>query len=140
MASLPEVKQYLAHWFQLGKKVYILNGDTALLPSKVFHDINYTAEFDRCWELILAQHSGDCYLEGTSQTIAELLTPAWDIVHCARCNMPIPLVVAGITSESCPCINLPNWPNTEVPSPISPVDVRSKLVNIQERLDRQYQS
>jgi hypothetical protein len=137
MASLAEVKQYLAHWFQLGKKVYVRNGDEALLPRRIFHDMDYSDEFDRCWELILAPDSGDCYLEGTSQTIAELLTPIWDVVGCARCQMPIPLSIAYIPTESCPCADLLSWPNTELPSPVSPTAVRSKLSNLQDRLEQQ---
>jgi hypothetical protein len=136
MASIPEVKQYLAHWFQLGKKVYIRNGDIALLPSRIFHHMNYSPEFDRCWDLLVADRSGDCYLEGTNQTIAQLLSPMWELVDCARCNMPIPLLIAGIAAENCPCVNLPNWPNTEIPAPISHVAVRSKLVDMQDRLGR----
>jgi hypothetical protein len=137
MASFTEVKEYLAHWFQLGKKVYIDNGDTELLPQHIFHNMDYSAEFERCWELILADQSGNCYLEGTSQTIAQLLTPSWDLVDCARCNMPIPLPVAGIPAENCSCEDLPNWPNHDLPSPISPIAVRSKLIDLQNRLDRQ---
>jgi hypothetical protein len=137
MASLAEVKEYLAHWFQLGKKVYINNGDTELLPQHIFHNMDYSAEFERCWELVLSDRSGDCYLEGTSQTIAELLTPSWDLVDCARCSMPIPLPVAGIPAESCACVDLPNWPNDEIPSPISSVAVRSRLVDMQNRLNQQ---
>jgi hypothetical protein len=127
MASLLEVKQYLAHWFQLGKKVYVHNGDLGLLPSKIFHDTHYSAEFERCWDLILSDRSGDCYLEDTCQTIDELLTPQWDLVNCARCSMPIALQIAGISHESCPCFNLPQ-------SPRSQLAVRSKLADIQDRL------
>jgi hypothetical protein len=104
MASLLEVKQYLAHWFQLGKKVYVRNGDLGLLPDKIFHDTHYSAEFDRYWDLIISDRSGECYLEDTCQTIDELLTPEWDLVDCARCSMPIPLRIAGIPQESCPCL------------------------------------
>ena len=136
MASALQVKQYLAHWFQLGRKVYTYNGNKTLLPSKIFYDMDYSTEFEQCWDLILSARSGDCYLEDTSQTIDQLLTPQWDLVDCARCNMLIPLQVAGIPPEHCPCINLPHWPNTEVPTPRLPVAVRSKLTNMQERLDR----
>jgi hypothetical protein len=31
---------------------------------------------------------------------------------------------------------LPSWPNNELPSPISPTQIQSKLINIKERLDR----
>ncbi|AFY95844.1 hypothetical protein [Chamaesiphon minutus] len=136
MASALEVKQYLAHWFQLGRKVYIHNGNQALLPSRVFSSMDYSMEFEQCWDLILSARSGECYLEDTSQTIAELLTPQWELVDCARCSMLIPLQVAGIPSEHCPCINLPHWPNLDVPTPRLPVAVRSKLTNMQERLER----
>jgi hypothetical protein len=136
MASSTEVKQYLAHWFQLGKKVYVRNGDTALLPSRIFHNMDYSAEFERCWTEIIADRSGDCFLEGTSQTIAELLTPAWELVDCARCSMPIPLLITGIPAENCSCADLPNWPSTEVPTPNSPLAMRSKLVDLQDRLSR----
>jgi hypothetical protein len=134
MASLLEVKQYLAHWFQLGRKVYVNNGDLAVLPTKIFSNTNYSTEFDRCWNLILADRSGDCYLEDTTQTIDELLTPKWDLVNCARCSMLVPLRVAGIPPENCPCVNLPHWPNHELPLPISQVVLHSKLASIQERL------
>jgi hypothetical protein len=136
MASPVEVKQYLAHWFQLGKKVYIRNGDTALLPSRIFSNMDYSAEFEQCWAEIIADRSGDCFLEGTSQTIAELLTPTWELVDCARCSMPIPLLITGIPAESCSCADLPSWPNTEVPTPNSPVAMRSKLAELQNRLGR----
>ncbi len=135
MASLLEVKQYLAHWFQLGRKVYIHNGDTSLLPSRVFQDMQYSAEFDRCWDTIVSARSGDCYLEDTTQTISELLSAKWEVVDCARCSMPVPLPVTGaMFVEGCPCINLPHWPNNEVPAPIARTVVGSKLSDIQQRL------
>jgi hypothetical protein len=137
MASLLQVKQYLAHWIQLGKKIQIRNGDFALLPSRVCDDTNDSAEFERLWKLILSSQSGDCYLEGTTQTIDELLTAKWDLVDCARCGMLIPLLAMGMPPENCPCVDLPHWPNTEVPSPISRVAVRSKLADLQHRLGLQ---
>ncbi len=136
MASQLEVKKYLAHWFQLGKKVYVRNGDFTMLPSKIFNDTDYSAEFDRCWKLISSDVSGDCYLEDTTQTIDDLLSPSWEVVDCARCAMPIPLKVAGISTESCPCVNLSHWPNNTVPVPIARELVTSKMVDIHHRLDR----
>jgi hypothetical protein len=135
MASLPEVKQYLAHWFQLGRKVYVRNGDVAVLPSRVFQDMEYSAEFDRCWELVTSAHSGDCYLEDTTQTIAELLSSKWDVVDCVRCNMPVPLpVVSVVVNDGCPCINISHWPNDAMPAPIARSVVGSKLQALQQRL------
>lgn len=36
MATKQEVKEYLAYWFQLGKKVVVGNGKATFLPQPVF--------------------------------------------------------------------------------------------------------
>ncbi len=135
MASVPEVKQYLAQWFQLGRKVYLDNGKVALLPHQVFHELGYSAEFEQCWQAI-SSTQGDCYLEDTTQTIADLLTSEWEIVECARCRMPVYLPVVGTTTEACPCHNLPQWPNDELPAPLSRAVVGAKQLQLQQRLAR----
>ncbi|MBD2094152.1 hypothetical protein H6F90_03170 [Trichocoleus sp. FACHB-591] len=134
MASEQQVRQYLAYWFQLGKKVVIDNGQTALLPEPVIQGDRYSQEFEDCWQLVRAPESGDCHLEGTHQTIAELLSPAWDIMGCARCSMPVPLPIIGTPDLECPCIDLPNWPNMEVPLPRAPISSQSRLIEIRDRL------
>ncbi|MCL1475234.1 hypothetical protein [Argonema antarcticum] len=134
MASENEVKQYLAYWFQLGKKVLIRNGQETLLPKKVIQGASYSDEFERCWQQIISPDSGECYLEGTDETIAELLAPAWDMIDCARCSMPIPVRNAGMPPEACPCFDLSGWPNTEAPSPRSPIDTQAHLTQIRDRL------
>lgn len=134
MASEEQVKQYLAYWFQLGKKVAIRNGKETLLPKSVLQSDHYSQDFENCWQLILSPESGDCYLEGTKETIAQLLTPSWDVSPCARCAMPVPVRHVGMPPELCPCNNLPNWPNTELPAPRSPVDSQARLSQIRERL------
>lgn len=134
MASQHQVRQYLAYWFQLGKKVFVRNGSVALLPKPVVAGDRYSQEFEDCWQEIMAPDSGDCYLEATRETIAELLTPAWEIESCARCAMPIPLRRAGMPPENCPCFNLENWPDNETPQPRSPIDSRTHLINICNRL------
>ncbi|HBE21080.1 MAG TPA: hypothetical protein DDW51_26645, partial [Cyanobacteria bacterium UBA11367] len=96
MASAQEVKRYLAYWFQLGKKVVVRNGQTTLLPENVVVGNGYSDEFEQIWQYILSCDSGDCYLEGTCQTIADLLTSKWDIEACARCQMPVPLFNVGL--------------------------------------------
>ena len=80
MASKTEVKKYLAHWFQLGKKVFINNGAASLQPQKVIDGESYSDDFEECWQKVISPSSGECYLEGTQQTIAELLSPGWDMV------------------------------------------------------------
>ena len=134
MASEEKVKQYLAYWFQLGKKVLLRNGQETMLPKTVIEGDRYSREFESCWQHILESQTGDCYLEGTEQSIQQLLSPAWDITSCARCAMPVPTVSLGLPSPSCPCFDLPNWPNLELPQPRSPIDNSALLSKIKERL------
>ncbi|MBD2504440.1 hypothetical protein [Anabaena azotica] len=133
MATKEEVKRYLAYWFQLGKKVVIGSEETRLLPQPVFQGDRYSQAFEDCWQRILSS-SGDSYLDGTEETIAELLTPAWDMVDCSRCSMPVPLRNMGMPPVSCPCVNLPGWPNTELPGPRCPINNQEQLMAIRNRL------
>ena len=134
MASEQNVRQYLAYWFQLGKKVFIRNGQESLKPSSVIAGDRYSAEFEDCWQIVRSPESGDCYLEGTDQTIAELLSPEWEINGCARCEMPIPSRAIGMPPDNCPCFDLPGWPDTEKPQPRSPISSQTLLAQIRDRL------
>lgn len=134
MASEQEVRRYLAYWFQLGKKVLMDYSSKAILPQPVIRGDRYSEEFEDCWRQIIAPNSGNCYLEGTQETVAQLLTPAWDLESCARCDMPLAVRSVGMPPLSCPCDDLSNWPNTEVPAPRSPVNSQAQLSNIRQRL------
>lgn len=134
MASAQQVKQYLAHWFQLGKCVWVRNGQEAIRPSSVLQGNRYSPEFEACWQRLLDPQSGDCYLEGTEQTIQELLSPEWTVMSCARCTMPIPMQERGTGALVCPCNDLPSWPNFDVPLPRLPVNNAHHLRNICERV------
>jgi len=136
MASEEQVRQYIAYWFQLGKKVLIHNGEESLLPSKVIQGDRYSEEFEECWRRMTDLKSGDCYLDGTQETIAQLLTPAWDVNPCGRCSMPIPLKNLGLPALNCPCYDLADWPNFESPLPRSPVHTQTHLNGIINRLIR----
>ncbi|MEG4942360.1 hypothetical protein [Microcoleus sp. F4-D5] len=136
MASESEVRKYIAYWFQLGKKVFIRNGSEALLPESVIAGDRYSSEFEDCWQKIISPDSGDCYLQGTNETISQLLTPAWEISPCARCAMPVVFQQTGMPPESCPCDDLANWPDTEIPQPRSPVSNQLQLSGIRDRLKR----
>lgn len=103
MASAQEVRQYLAYWFQLGKRVVIRNGQESLLPQPVFQGDRYSQAFENCWQILTSPESGDCYLDGTQETIAELLTSEWVINPCARCTMPIPVRDRAMFPAS-PCV------------------------------------
>lgn len=134
MAASAQVRQYLAYWFQLGKKLLIHGGKEALLPQPVIQGDRYSDAFEACWQRVTSAEAGDCYLEGTHQTIAELLSPAWEINPCARCAMPVPLPNLGVQSLDCPCSDLSFWPDTSMPLPRSPVNSQVQLAQIRDRL------
>lgn len=134
MASSTEVKTYLAHWFQLGKKLIWRNGEAEFLPEKIIQGDRFTTEFETCWSKIMSVNGQDCYLVGGEATIQELLTPAWTIDQCARCAMPVPMIEMGTQSLECACNDLDNWPNTELPAPRPPISSQGALGSISERL------
>jgi hypothetical protein len=138
MASLHQVRIYLAYWFQLGKKVWLPHSQEAILPQPVIDGDRYSQEFETCWQKILDQQGKDCYLEGTNQTIEQLLSPLWEITPCARCDMPVPLLKLGVASLDCPCNDLNNWPNSELPTPRQPISNKPYLNSIQARLKRPF--
>lgn len=133
MATPEQVKKYLAYWFQVGKPVICPKGDRRILPQEVVIGDRYTQEFEQYWQELLQPQNRDCYLVGTDQTIAALLSSRWTIDACSRCAMPIPVDELGIT-VGCPCFDLESWPNNEIPLPRAPVDVRNHLSLIRERL------
>ncbi|AKG22501.1 hypothetical protein [Calothrix sp. 336/3] len=134
MANKNDVKKYLAYWFQIGKGVVVSHGKATLKPLKIIDGDRYSDEFEACWQKIIFDYKGNCYLEGTHQTVAELLSPQWEIFACARCTMPVPLPTLGISGAPCPCNDLPDWPNTELPLPHCPVDSQDCLQKIRDRL------
>ncbi|MDJ0508936.1 MAG: hypothetical protein QNJ64_06755 [Crocosphaera sp.] len=138
MASDEQVKKYLAHWFQLGKSVICPKRQETIRPQEIFQGHRYSAEFEKCWEKIV-HIEGDCYLEGTEQTIKQLLTPAWEIIDCPRCELPIPMTVAGVSSPVCTCFDLSGWPNNELPCPRLPANTNTHLHRLRRRLQDQQQ-
>jgi hypothetical protein len=139
MATEQDVKTYLAYWFQLGKKVIVGNGRASLLPEPVLKGDRYSHEFESCWQEIHSQ-AAECYLEGTDESIGELLTPAWEMLPCGRCNMPIAIKNLGMPALFCPCNTLPTWPNTELPLPRSPISTQEQLKIIRDRLGQKLPS
>ncbi|HEY9907392.1 MAG TPA: hypothetical protein V6D18_07250 [Thermosynechococcaceae cyanobacterium] len=133
MASDQQLKQYLAYWAQLGKPIVDHAGQEKLLPSSVIQGDRYSQEFEDCWEQVIARPNA-YHLEGTSETIGELRSPSWEINPCSRCAMPVPIKQVGIQALECPCIDLPGWPNTELPQPREPISSRTSLSQIRDRL------
>jgi hypothetical protein len=134
MASSTEVKKYLAYWFQLGKKMIIPSRNISLSPSKIISANRYSVEFEDCWTLVADEKTGDCYLEGTIQSIQELLSPKWEISSCARCEMPVPIIQLGVQNGDCVCSDVEGWPNNDLPKPRTPVNNKGKLIEIQKSL------
>ncbi|WAL62683.1 hypothetical protein [Thermocoleostomius sinensis] len=134
MASSDQVKRYLAYWFQLGKPLVLNDGQETLLPQPVLQNNHYSPEFEACWNRVLEFDGHRCYLEGTSQSIHELLSSQWEIESCARCAMPVPMVSLGAQTLDCPCNDLNTWPNNELPQPRSPIDSQAQLNQIRDRL------
>lgn len=137
MANEQAVRQYLAYWFQAGKRLVMKGGRDSYAPRLVFQGNNYSPDFESCWEYLTSSASGECYLEGTEQSIQELLSNRWEVLLCARCDMPIPMVVAGVMPAECPCTDLPTWPNNDIPKPHSPINTTAHLTHIRNRLMRQ---
>jgi hypothetical protein len=135
MASMTQVKQYLAYWFQLGKKLILSKSNRTILPSQVYQGDRYSAEFESCWTEIITHPEENAYLEGTYQTISELLSSKWDILPCARCNMPVPMINLGFVSPNCPCSDMDSWPNQELPSPRAPINTHQYLDKLTRRLE-----
>ncbi|MBR8831791.1 MAG: hypothetical protein Cpurp_11375 [Chlorogloea purpurea SAG 13.99] len=134
MTQEAQVKKYLAYWFLLGKPIIINNGKETLLPKPIFVGQQYSPQFEACWQKITDKNNGDCYLEGTQQTIQELLSPLWDLDPCARCSMPVPQKIGGAPVLNCTCQDLENWPNSELPPPNLPSDNGVKLARIRQTL------
>lgn len=134
MASEAQVKRYIAYWFQLGKQVVLSHLDQKLLPKPIFEGDRYSLAFENCWQLLRSPDARDGYLEGTDVTVCELLEAEWEIVACARCDMPIPLRSRGIAGSVCPCHDLPFWPDDRLPRPKHPVNTQVSLRAICQRL------
>lgn len=134
MASPEKVKRYLAHWFQLGKKLVINDSQEITMSDSVVKGDRYSSEFEACWQDIIDREGKNYYLEGTEPSIGELLSSQWNIRSCARCSMPIPKKELGVPTLDCPCVDLPSWPNFELPLPRAPIESNSRIRNIASRL------
>jgi hypothetical protein len=134
MAPQIDVKNYVACWMQLGTKLWLHGGQNVCQVQQVLNGERYSDEFEHCWSQVLETTAGDCYLDGSTVTLAELMGQTWEIVDCARCNMPVALPSAGLPPSGCPCQGLDNWPNTEVPCPRPPIRTLDHLRTLQHRL------
>jgi len=139
MANATEVKDYLGYWFQLGKGVVFPKSQKIVLPDPIFSQQYFSAAFEDCWQSIVTS-AEDCYLEGTEQTLRELLTPEWEIISCARCALPVPTSRTHVPSCLCPCVDLDSWPNLELPQPRLPLNRVLSLRKVHSHLLEKHQA
>jgi hypothetical protein len=131
MATHQELRHYLAHWFQLGKPL-ILKGVPHIITPTLNTD-RPSEEFEQLWEEILqAPHLAS--LEGSETTLGELLSGNWEIMDCARCEMPIPLKNSGTLTNHCICQDMETWPNSDTLAPHNPIDDHDRLQQLRHRL------
>jgi len=128
MANNTEVKEYLAKWLQMGKKISIDDAEIGL--PQVIKGEHYSPEFEQVWQKSQEQSA---YLEGTNQTIQDLLKPEWEIISCVTCELPVPTLSLGYR-ESRPCI-CDDRPNLNTIAPRSPVTSSIYLQSISDRLN-----
>lgn len=138
MALPIQVKNYLAYWFQLGRGLRMPPGETLVKPNLVLAHEGYSAGFEVIWRQLLDPHvAAHSYLDGTTQTIAQLLQPDWEICDCARCGLPIPMKSRGLPEMTCPCGDLDTLPNLdELPAPRQAADNNQVLQDVCGRLNR----
>ncbi|MEN9218217.1 MAG: hypothetical protein Q6J33_04325, partial [Gloeomargarita sp. DG_2_bins_126] len=103
-------------------------------PQVVTQAGQYSSEFNALWQEMERRGLQHFYLAGTQVSLAQLCSDAWDIATCSRCTMPVPIKVAGIMTEPCPCADLDLWPNLELPLPHGAVDSQAHLTQVQARL------
>jgi len=135
MASQEQIRSFLAHWFQLGKPVVLAGDRDEGLPCPVYYKNGYSQSFEECWQRIMESRGEGCYLKGTTQTVAEMMTSGWEVTPCARCEMPVAVPTLGTMKFPCPCHDLHTWPNYDVPTPRMAVDDGHHLGEIHRRLD-----
>ncbi|MEE3717140.1 hypothetical protein V2H45_10320 [Tumidithrix elongata RA019] len=135
MATYNVVKDYLAQWMQVGKKVWLQSENRAVGIRKVIEGEKYAQEFESLWSEISTTKANEAYLEGTEETIQDLLSNKWELVECARCSLPVACLDMGAREISaCPCSTMRLWPNLETIPPRKPVKTTRYLNNICDRL------
>jgi hypothetical protein len=135
MASRTLVKNYLAQWMQMGKSVSLSIYGEEIRIHRVVQGEKYSSEFNELWEQISNNQSQEAYLSGTDQTISDLLSPKWDVIACARCNLLVPSLDLGArVPVCCPCDDIPNHPNLNSIAPRIPVTLVEHLDTLCDRL------
>jgi hypothetical protein len=135
MANSNVVKDYFAQWMQVGKKVLTQSDNKSVSISKVIDGEKYAQEFELLWTEISTNKAQEAYLEGTNETIQELLSDKWELVECPRCSLPSACIDLGVReTKACPCDTMKLWPNLDTIAPRKPIKTAKYLNNICDRL------
>ncbi len=133
MASPAAVKDYVARWMELGKRLHVGASPPLSLRRGIAGE-TYSVAFEHLWERVLAAPA-HAYLEGEEATIGDMLGADWETVACARCGLPHPCPALGPRPAlACPCNDLADWPNLDTVAPHPPVRTFEQLTAIQARL------
>ncbi len=133
MATQSQVKQYLACWLQVGKRVVHSRDGTEFNSPQILTINGYSEEFEAWWHEF-SQDASHWYLEGSDRPLDCLLTPQWDMVDCPLCVMPVPKLIAGVNDTACTCSDLALWPNLDLPTPHTPEDKHQRLDQLRDKL------
>lgn len=135
MASRTLVKTYLAQWMQMGKSVHLVQQNKEIFIHKIIQGEKYSSGFNQLWLEISTTKAQEAYLNGTDQTISDLLSNRWEIIPCARCNLLLPCLDMGARKPiSCPCDDLIGHPNLDSIAPHPPIKTLNHLDNLCDRL------
>lgn len=134
MASKTEVKEYLAYWMQLGRKLVV--ADRLVSLDQVVAGDHYTTRFEEIWQESQAQAEFTS-LEGSEVSLKQLFAPTYELLDCPRCHLPLPSPDLGPRpAQSCPCDHLKLLPNLDTVPPRLPIDTGAKLRSIYQRLPK----
>lgn len=97
MANKNEVKQYLAYWMQLGRKLIL--SDRVVSLDQVIAGDHYTTRFEEIWQEGEARPEA-ASLEGANISLEQLFSANYELLSCPRCDLPLPSLTLGPRSRN----------------------------------------
>jgi hypothetical protein len=82
MATQDQVREFLAHWFQLGKPVVLAEDRGECLPSPMFYKGGYSQSFEDCWHQIMVTSGQGCYLRAPPKALPPCSRPPGNCRLC----------------------------------------------------------
>ncbi|KKJ00983.1 sensor histidine kinase [Prochlorothrix hollandica] len=96
---------YVAYYVSRGRPVISLNAGALPFTGSVYGYWGYDSEFYSYWRGLQQRSDfGELSLRGDSYNFSEFLGGKCSVGECARCQLPIPLLDAGVADTTqCPC-------------------------------------